>query len=159
RAYFPSRKQDFYYGHEWDSPDCRRMVEKLNDLTGLLVATFQGGYTDIPSFVVDGVRGRQFAQKERKASGTRGREEKKQPKAAEDPLADVADIPAQALQAAGDANKRYFLIGPRKNAKPPAQGYGLLVILPGGDGSADFHPFVKRIYKYALPDRYLAAQP
>ncbi|HEY1375545.1 MAG TPA: hypothetical protein VGF55_02065, partial [Gemmataceae bacterium] len=35
----------------------------------------------------------------------------------------------------------------------------LVVILPGGDGSADFHPFVKRIFKYALPDGYLAAQP
>jgi predicted esterase len=159
RACFPSRKRDFYYGYEWDSPECRGMVDKLNDLTGLLVATFQGAYTDTPSFVVDGMRGRQFAQKERKASGTRGREEKKQPKAAEDPLADVADIPAQDLQAAGDANKRYFLIGPRKNAKPPAKGYGLVVIMPGGDGSADFHPFVKRIYKHALPDGYLAAQP
>jgi predicted esterase len=76
-----------------------------------------------------------------------------------DPLADVADIPSQELQAAGDANKRYFLIGPKKNTKLPAEGYGLFVILPGGDGSADFHPFVKRIYKNSLADRHLAAQP
>jgi predicted esterase len=82
-----------------------------------------------------------------------------EPKAEEDPLADVKDIPSEELQAAGDANKRYFLIGPRKDAKSPAEGYGLVIILPGGDGSADFHPFVKRIYKYALSDRYLAAQP
>src|SRR5262249_32439925 len=54
---------------------------------------------------------------------------------------------------------RYFLIGPKKNAKPPAEGYGLFVIMPGGDGGTDFHPFVKRIYKHALSDRYLAAQP
>jgi predicted esterase len=33
------------------------------------------------------------------------------------------------------------------------------VVLPGGPGSADFHPFVKRIYKNALPDGYLVAQP
>src|SRR5205807_141921 len=36
-----------------------------NDLTGLLVSTFQGANTG-RSFVVDGVRGRAFAQKERK---------------------------------------------------------------------------------------------
>ena len=35
----------------------------------------------------------------------------------------------------------------------------LVVILPGGDGSADFAPFVKRIYQHALGDDYLAAQP
>jgi RNA polymerase sigma factor (sigma-70 family) len=153
RAYFPSRKQGYYHGYEWNTPDCQGMVEKLNDLTGLLVSTFQGEYKG-NSFVVDGTRGGNFAQKERKRDSAR-----KQPKAEEDPLADVADIPSQELQAAGDANKRYFLIGPRKDAKPPAKGYGLLVIMPGGDGSADFHPFVKRIYKNALSDQYLAAQP
>ena len=31
--------------------------------------------------------------------------------------------------------------------------------MPGGDGSADFHPFVKRIYKNALSDEYVAAEP
>jgi predicted esterase len=77
----------------------------------------------------------------------------------EDPAADVADIPARELKAGGDADKRYFLIGPKKDAKAPAEGYGLVLILPGGDGSADFHPFVKRIYKNALPDGYVAAQP
>ncbi len=76
-----------------------------------------------------------------------------------DLLSDVADIPSQELKAGGDADKRYLLIGPKKDAKPPAGGYGLVVIMPGGDGSADFHPFVKRIYKNALSDEYLAAQP
>ncbi|HTU91787.1 MAG TPA: hypothetical protein VMF69_17020 [Gemmataceae bacterium] len=87
------------------------------------------------------------------------RPSEQQPKAEEDPLADVADIPSQELRAGGDADKRYFLIGPKKDAKPPAEGYRLLIVMPGGDGSADFHPFVKRIYKNALSDRYLAAQP
>jgi predicted esterase len=153
RAYFPSRKRDYFYGHEWNTADSRGMVEKLNDLTGLLVATFQGEYTG-SSFVVDGTRGGKFAQKERKRDSAA-----KQPQAKEDPLADVADIPSEELRAGGDADKHYFLIGPRKNAKRPAEGYGLVVILPGGDGGADFHPFVKRIYKFALSDRYLAAQP
>jgi predicted esterase len=72
---------------------------------------------------------------------------------------DVADVPSQDLRAGGDSQKRYFLIGPAKDAKAPAAGHGLVVILPGGDGSADFHPFVKRIFKHALPDGYVAAQP
>ncbi len=42
RTYFPSRKQGFFYGHQWNSTECQDMVEKLNDLTGLLVSTFQG---------------------------------------------------------------------------------------------------------------------
>jgi predicted esterase len=72
---------------------------------------------------------------------------------------DVADVPSQDLRAGKDDNKRYFLIGPRKDARIARQGYGLVVILPGGSGSADFHPFVKRIFKYAVPEGYLVAQP
>jgi len=32
------------------------------------------------------------------------------------------------------------------------------VVLPGGDGGADFHPFVKRIHKHALTEDWLVAQ-
>jgi hypothetical protein len=78
--------------------------------------------------VVDGIRGRDFAKKAEEPAGN-------EPQL--DPLADVADIPSQELRAAGDADKRYFLIGPKKEAKPPTEGYGLVVIMPGGDGSAD----------------------
>src|SRR5262249_52669660 len=72
---------------------------------------------------------------------------------------DVADVASQDLRAGKDEHKRYFLIGPAKDAPPPKNGYGLLVVLPGGDGSADFHPFVKRIFKNALPNGYVVAQP
>jgi predicted esterase len=72
---------------------------------------------------------------------------------------DVADVPSQDLRAGKDENKRYFLIGPAKGATAPKDGYGLVVIMPGGDGSADFHPFVKRIFKHAVPAGYVAAQP
>jgi predicted esterase len=150
RAFFPSRKYDHFYGHEWNTPDCQRMVEQLNDMTDLPVTSFQGEYLST-SFIVESIRGSNFAQRERIV--------KKQPNPEEDPNADVADIPSQDLQASGDANKRYFLIGPTKNAKPPAKGYGLVVIMPGGDGSDDFNPFVRRIYKRALSDQYLVAQP
>lgn len=72
---------------------------------------------------------------------------------------DVADIPSQDLRAGGEEKKRYFLVGPHENAKPPAEGWKLLIVLPGGDGSAEFHPFVKRIFKNSVPRDYLLAQP
>jgi predicted esterase len=34
-----------------------------------------------------------------------------------------------------------------------------LIVLPGGDGSAGFHPFVRRIYKHVLSKEWLIAQP
>jgi predicted esterase len=71
---------------------------------------------------------------------------------------DVADVPSQALYAEGDSHKQYFLIGSRKDTSPPKEGYRLLLILPGGDGSAEFHLFCKRIYKFALDSNYLVAQ-
>jgi predicted esterase len=76
----------------------------------------------------------------------------------QDPAADVADVPSEEILIGDDAKKRYFLIGAGAESKPPAQGYRLLLVLPGGDGSADFHPFVKRIYKHALSKEYLVAQ-
>lgn len=72
---------------------------------------------------------------------------------------DVADIPSQELYVGGDNHQRYFLIGPKADTRRPKAGYRLLVVLPGGDGGADFHPFVKRIAKHALGDDYLVAQP
>jgi len=71
---------------------------------------------------------------------------------------DLADIPSKKLQAGKDANKIYFLIGPREGDKPPGKGYKLLLVLPGGDGSEAFHSFVKRIYKDGIPKGYLVAQ-
>ena len=79
-----------------------------------------------------------------------------QPLAAQD---DVADIISRELRVGEDENKRYFLIEPEKSRAIPEQGYGLVVVLPGGDGSAEFHPFVKRIFKNAVPAGYLLAQP
>jgi predicted esterase len=159
RAHAPSDKKENFSAYKPNTVEYRRMVEKLNDLTGLLVSTAQLAETG-SWFVVDGARGRDLAQKERNPARPRAPAPAAgQADAKEDPLADVADVPSQDLRAAGDADKRYFLIGPPKNTKPPAEGYGLVVILPGGDGSADFNPFVRRIYKNALSERYLAAQP
>src|SRR5262249_58770221 len=65
----------------------------------------------------------------------------------------------QEVGAGKDERKRYFLIEPPRGVKAPKKGYGLLVVLPGGGGGADFHPFVKRIYKNAVPEGYVLAQP
>src|SRR5205085_2085700 len=73
-TYYFDRKQapretESFYAYQWNTIEYRRMVEKLNDLTGLLVSTFQGSYTGT-AFVVDGTRGGEFAQKERKPRPT-----------------------------------------------------------------------------------------
>ncbi len=72
---------------------------------------------------------------------------------------DVADIKSEDVIVGKDKNKRYFRIGPHKGAKAPKKGYALLVILPGNNGSASFHPFCKRIFKHALPKDFVAVQP
>jgi len=74
-------------------------------------------------------------------------------------IADVADVPAQNLTVDGQARMRYFLIGAGKGAKPPKAGYRLIVVMPGGSGSAKFHPFVRRLYKHAMNREFLVAQP
>jgi len=56
----------------------------------------------------------------------------------------------------GDPLRRYVLHGPRGAA--PAEGFRLLVVLPGGDGSLDFRPFVGSLAAEALPASYLVAQ-
>jgi len=71
---------------------------------------------------------------------------------------DVADVPSRQLSLAGNPNLSYYLIGPG-GKQAPSQGYGLLVVLPGGDGKADSLAFVKRVYQNALGGTYLVAQP
>ena len=71
---------------------------------------------------------------------------------------DVA-TPSQDLKAGKDEKKRYFLIGPAKGARAPRGGFGLIVVMPGGPGTADFLPFVKRVFENAVPEGYLVAQP
>jgi predicted esterase len=71
---------------------------------------------------------------------------------------DVADIASRDLQANNHENMHYFLIGPRAGVKAPEKGFGLVIVLPGGDGGAEYNSFVKRIYKYAMPKNFLVAQ-
>lgn len=78
------------------------------------------------------------------------------PDAAIDALADIKDVTNEDLHVDGDPMKRYFLIGAK--GPEPANGYKLLIVMPGGDGSADFNPFVRRIWKNALPKGYAIAE-
>jgi hypothetical protein len=71
---------------------------------------------------------------------------------------DLADVPNEDRRVEGNEQQRYFLIGAASDAKPPEQGYALLLVLPGGDGSAEFNPFIRRIWKHALPEGFLVAQ-
>ena len=71
---------------------------------------------------------------------------------------DVADIPADDRRAQDDPYKRYILIGGRGDQPAPPKGYKVLLVLPGGSGSPDSHPFIKRIYRHVLSDEYLLAQ-
>jgi len=70
-----------------------------------------------------------------------------------------ADVPSKLLHAGRDARKPYYLIGPKTGARRPQRGYRLLIVLPGGTGGKEFHPFVKNIARRALPPGYLVAQP
>jgi predicted esterase len=65
----------------------------------------------------------------------------------------ASPVPDQTIK--GDTHKRYFLIKPSTPA--PAAGYKLLIVLPGGDGSADFNGFVTNIQKQAAAG-YIVAQ-
>jgi predicted esterase len=66
---------------------------------------------------------------------------------------DTADVTAKVQRAGGDEQKQYHLIKYKKDDRPPAGGYGVVVVLPGGNGSVDFVPFGKRVFKYALPTK------
>jgi predicted esterase len=69
---------------------------------------------------------------------------------------DVADIPGTEVLADGSRDMRALLAGPRGEA--PKDGYQLLIVLPGGDGSAEFFPFLKRVAKHSLPKDMLLLQ-
>ncbi|MFA6243415.1 MAG: hypothetical protein WC655_20920, partial [Candidatus Hydrogenedentales bacterium] len=72
---------------------------------------------------------------------------------------ELADVPSQEIRVGDDANKRYFLIGPKANAQPPQTGFKLAIVMPGGDGGVDFNPFVRRVLKNALGPEWLIAEP
>lgn len=69
---------------------------------------------------------------------------------------DVADVPGVEILGGGNRDMRAFLAGPLGPA--PKSGYRLLVVLPGGDGTPEFFPFLKRVAKNSLPPDTLLVQ-
>ncbi|MBI2921804.1 MAG: hypothetical protein HYY18_12030 [Planctomycetes bacterium] len=70
------------------------------------------------------------------------------------------ELPHEDLKAGNDAKKRYFLIGPSPKVTIGAEGYGLIVMIPGASQTGeDWLPKAKE-YAQALPnERYLFAFP
>ncbi len=64
----------------------------------------------------------------------------------------------QESRAGGDVDKQYFLIGPRPGDAMPPEGWGLVVIVPGGDGGPGFHPWCRRMVEEAFPPGFVGAQ-
>ncbi len=80
-------------------------------------------------------------------------------KTSDNPLPDDdPELPIKDLRAAKDARKRYVVIGPKKEAKKPADGWKVVYVLPGGGGGADFHGFVKNIARQVFADDAVTVQ-
>ncbi len=80
------------------------------------------------------------------------------PLATSDEDDEFAGYPVEELTLDRRKRQRCFLMGPARDQNAPVGGWKLLLILPGGDGSAEFNPFCRRIHKNALPDGYVAVQ-
>lgn len=72
--------------------------------------------------------------------------------------AELKDIPAAIVSAGYDNQQRYVLVGLRPGRPEPEGGYKVLLVLPGGDGSAEFKAFSQRLYKNALGPDWVLAQ-
>ena len=66
-------------------------------------------------------------------------------------------LPREIRTAAGGV-ARFFFFPPTSQAAEPKAASPLLLVLPGGDGSAEFQPFVQSIHKQALQGRFAVAQ-
>lgn len=63
---------------------------------------------------------------------------------------DIAEIPSKTITLDDDRKLQMILIGNPDQETAPKNGFRLIIVMPGGDGSKDFEPFIKRIYKNSL---------
>ena len=68
-----------------------------------------------------------------------------------------AEVVSEKVLLGDDPKKTVFVIHDPEAAAPKA-GFKLLLILPGGDGSAQFNPFLTNLRRHALGADYLALQ-
>ena len=66
--------------------------------------------------------------------------------------------PAERRTAAAHERMEYFEIGPPADAEGPEDGFGLVLVLPGGDGGPDFLPWVRTLYRESAPEGFLFAE-
>ena len=69
----------------------------------------------------------------------------------------AAEVTSVRTAVEGDGRQEYFLIRDA-GAEIPEDGSKLLLVLPGGDGSATFNPFITNIAKHAVGEGYTVAQ-
>ncbi len=68
------------------------------------------------------------------------------------------EIAVQRSYVGGNTKQQYFLMRHRRPAQP-VDKYGLVVIVPGGPGTADFLPFGANVLtRHAIPEDFLVAQ-
>jgi predicted esterase len=68
------------------------------------------------------------------------------------------DVANRKTFAGGDENKCYYLISDDFRLRSPNAKFGLVIVIPGGDGGEGFNPFVQRIFKNSLTKKYIIAQ-
>lgn len=73
------------------------------------------------------------------------------------PADEVPGVRSEERTIGGDPQQRYVLIQTDPPVQPPAEGYGLVLVIPGGDGSTSSLGFAKRVFKASLSDRYVVA--
>ncbi len=70
----------------------------------------------------------------------------------------ASDTAVTEHRAGGDASKLYYVIRKSSASTVPKEGCPLLLVMSGGDGSAEFQPFIKQIARNAVPDGWWVAQ-
>lgn len=71
---------------------------------------------------------------------------------------EIAPPEVRDIRIGDDPHMRYVLFGAKDLAKSPTGGFKVLIVMPGGDGGADFQPFVTNIWKNSLGPDWLVAQ-
>ncbi len=71
----------------------------------------------------------------------------------------VKPTPDRELAAGADPKKRFFLFGPKPLDVEPEKGYGVVLVLPGGDGGEGFREWVRERYDDWVDAGWVFAQP
>ncbi len=76
----------------------------------------------------------------------------------DDPTTKEPEPKVHSMQVDSGGWTRFVMMSAANAPQPPAAGYPVLFVLPGGTGSLDFQPFVQTICDQALQGRYLVIE-